>query len=860
MTVTTQKVRRSPASKMINVETYTSDTNLVVTKAPGAEKPFIGGVYRMSPLAGGGGEFSTVVQNVFKAVPDDSVIQVSLLVHPDHEAPATFRKGKNYGGHVIQDLIRRQAGLFHGAATSVPLADLPMINNRTVYISLAVPHRKVDPDALEHSENLQGEFFTNLRDCGFYDVKQINASELVAVYRQFANIYEPAQVPVLDQTLDIRYQIFGPDQTFNFSDPRVGVINENTHCSVVTVKSYPEDPFHGIMNLVSGAPFNKGSVREGGGQRIEGPYILTTTVRVANQRKEWTRIESAIRSRKTFQPLPIKLGVEDSPRVLADLEELKKQCAEDGTKFVYVSTNAFLFGRKRDEAVRAGASMKGTFDKLGFDGRTVVGTGLVRLAQAMPLNFSTTIANDLAGEAVMASSAVGSLLPVYGDYLGNVNRDFPVTGMSYQTRRGSMHYFDPYISDSNFNGVVAAAPGAGKSFNLQYMIECDLAQGANVVLMDNGRSGKKMAIAVGGEYNEFGGAKGWRPSLQPFTNLDDDEFDEQQETITSLHMLMAYDDETPDPAARIAVSEAVKAAWAKKGRDAEVSTVIDCLQVIVDSAIENTIKNQVHTAAANLIPRLKAFVESPTRGPYFRGPCTLDPRAQFTVFELAGLGDDNHLKRVVLFCCVNVLISRIKTFKGRKRIYVDEAHDLFAVDSAADAFEGIYLKGRKDEVAVWIIVQSLLKLWGSKAGAVILRQSAWKVIMAQKSEEIDAVIKEKVVTAFADDPYFNKLLRSVESRKRFWSEMLIMSEKTYEVVRLYVDKFTATLFGSEGDDRDEVLRLIDEGMDALEAVTKVMGDKKARRREWMRNFVTLCTDHDGLSIKEILSELKELHQ
>lgn len=858
LTATTLKVRRSPASDILNIETYTSDSNLVISKAPGAERPLIGAVYRMSPLAGGGGEFSTVVQNVFKAVPDQSVIQVTLVIHPDHDAPDTYLKGKLYGGPVVQDLIKRQADLYRRGLASGELPDLPGINKRTVYVSLAVPHRKADDEAVEKSASLQQEFLTNMRGCSFHDVAQLNINQLVGVYRQIANIYEPATVPELDPTLDLRYQVFGPDQTFDFRDPRVGVINGNTYCTTVTAKSYPEHPFHGIMNLLSGAPFNSGSVREGGGQRIEGPCIITTTVRVANQRREWTRLESAIRSRRQHQPLPIKLGVEDTPRVLADLEEIKRQCAEDGTKFVYVSTNAFLFGRDRDEAVRAGASVKGTLDKLGFDGRDVVATGLVRLAQTLPLNFSNTIADDLAGEATMASSEVGCLLPVYGDYLGNVNSEFPLTGMAYPTRRGTMHYFDPYVSNSNFNGVMAAESGVGKSFSLQAKITAELAEGDNIVLFDNGRSSLKFCALVGGEYNEFGGAKAWRPSLQPFSNLTDEEFDEQQETITSLHMLMAYDEEKPDPGARIALSEAVKAAWGQRGKDAEVSTTIACLQAIVESAAENQIQNQVHVAAANLIPRLKAFVDSPTRGPYFRGPSTLDPKAQFTVFELAGLGDDNHLKRVVLFCCVNILLSRIKKFKGRKRIYVDEAQDLFSIDSAADAFEGLYLKGRKNGVSVWVIVQSLLKLASFKAGSVILRQSAWKMIMAQKKDEIDAVIDQKVMTAFADDPYFQKLIKSVESKKNFWSEILIMSDKTYEVVRLYVDKFTATLFSSEGAARDDVLQMMEEGVGPLEAVRKVMGDKKARRLEWMSEFLDMCKNIDGLTFNEIVRELKEI--
>ncbi|MGR9587093.1 TraC family protein [Pandoraea sputorum] len=848
---------KSAISSVINLETYTTDSNLIVSKAD-SEKAYVGAVYRMSPLSGGGGEFSTVIQNAFKAVPDDSVIQVSLIAQPDHAAPEAFAKGKVHGGEVVQHLISRQKKLFTDGLKSGSLTDMPILNKRTVIISLAVPCRKVDENTLEECEHLQNEFQTNIKDVGFYDAKRLSAGELVGVYRVFGSIFEPAADVELDPLMELKHQVFGPDNSFSFEDSRFGIFNESTHCTAVTVKSYPEEPFHGIMNLVSGGPFNRGPTKEGGGKRIDTPYIVSTTVRVANQRKEWTRIDSAIKSRTSGQNFPIKLGIEDPAKKLSDLQALKKQAAEDGNKFVYVSTNVFVFGRTREEVVASSATVKGTLDKLGFDARPVKGTALVRWAQTLPLNFSSNIANLLQGEAVTTASEVGCLLPVYGDYLGNVSSAFAGTGAAYITRRGSLHYFDPFVSNSNYCGVLAAKSGGGKSFNLQYMIECDLAMGRTVILFDNGRSSKKFCKSVGGEFNEFGGRTGFVPSLQPFSDLDDDTFDEQQETITALIVMMAYDEEQPDSGARIAANEAVKAAWGRKRKKAEISDVVECLVNIVEQTREDRVQNEVVVAASNLVPRLRAFVSSPTRGAYFRGPSTLDPKQQFTVFELASLGDDEHLKRCVLFCCINALMGRIGSSAGQKRIYVDEALDLIKVESAAAAMEGLYLKGRKEKVAVWVIIQSLLKLSEFPAGDVILRQSAWKIIMAQEPEEIKKVIKKEVITAFDSDPYFNKLLGSVESKKFAWSEMLIMGEGTYEVCRLYVDKFTGALFSSEGEEKDAVFQLMEEGVNVFDAVEQVMGDNRMRRTRWMTEFVQALVGREGLTPKEIISELKEI--
>ncbi|HSY26461.1 MAG TPA: conjugal transfer protein TraC, partial [Burkholderiaceae bacterium] len=98
----------------MNLDTYTREDHLIVSKADG-DKTYIGRVYLMSPLAGGGGEFSTVVQHIIKSAPDDTVIQVSLVCEPDYEAEHIFAKGKSAGGPLVTELIKRQCKLLKNA-------------------------------------------------------------------------------------------------------------------------------------------------------------------------------------------------------------------------------------------------------------------------------------------------------------------------------------------------------------------------------------------------------------------------------------------------------------------------------------------------------------------------------------------------------------------------------------------------------------------------------------------------------------------------------------------------------------------------------------------------------------------------
>jgi conjugal transfer ATP-binding protein TraC len=476
----------------------------------------------------------------------------------------------------------------------------------------------------------------------------------------------------------------------------------------------------------------------------------------------------------------------------------------------------------------------------------------------LPLNFSPKLADQLAGEALMSASAACCLLPVYGDYLGNVGPRSQRTGAAFVTRRGSIHRFDPFSSNSHFSGVICAPPGAGKSVVLQELITCDLASGTKVILLDNGRSAKKFALGAGGKFYEFKfGGSGISASLNPFSGLDDDTFAEQQEGITSLVLLMAFYREEVDPGARIAAGEAVKAAWGQKRGDASLSTVLEALEQIERGGAERSTKSEPIIAATNLIPRLRAFIESPTRGPFFNGKGSIDISNQLCVFELGSLGDDHHLKKCVLYFLMNVLMTRLVGSNTPTLIYIDEAHDVMDDEGAASALNGLYQKGRKDKIGTWPVLQSIDKLTQSPAGRVIWNMSAWKLILQQTPEELGTVLKHELLSSFARDPYFERLLRSVETRKGDFSEVLILGERSYEAARLYLDPFTLMLFGSEGAARDDVFLLMERGMHPIAAVEQVLGDKKAKRRAWIREFLQQLRRADGMSALEVAREIRE---
>lgn len=851
-----RNVRVKPASSIIHLETYTNEDRLIVSKADG-DKLMIGRVVEASPLIAGGGDFGVTVNSVIRAAPDNSVIQISEISAPDYDAPARYAAGKTQGSRATTELVRRQSAVLEGALKIGWQEDEPILSSRRVLISLAVPVADTSPRTIEESAGKQRDFMNNVRRSGFYDATVLSASEVVGVYRWFFNIFKRRAPVLLDELVHLRFQVFGPHQELDFRHPTIGKLAEDAYCAAVAIKTFPVEPTPGLMNIATGGIFKDRSAAEGGGPKIPTPFIFTTTVRVANQRAEHTRVQRAIDSRVS-KAAPFKLGREDAARKLADLKTIQTQCAAGEDKYVFVSTSAFVFGKTAEEARSSAGVVSSLLDKLKFEASEVINNVHVRFAQTLPLNFSPKLAEDLKSEALMSSSGCAAVLPLYGDYAGNVPNGAADTGLSLLTRRGQQLCVDIWRAPAP-HGVLLAQTGGGKTVTLEVKILNHLAEGARVVAIDDGRALKKFCHAIGGDFVEFGGTH--RPSLNPFSLLQSDEdFAEQEEMIGELVLQMAYHNgEAQVSGSRIAASESVKAAWQSNGNHADFMTIVDALDSIARNASAMASDNELAHAARTLVPRLKSFLESPARGAYFRGKCTLDVNSKFTVYEMGGLGE-SHLKKCVMFFVTNVTLSRLRFLPGRKVVLIDEAKDTLKDPGASNVVEAIYRKGRKDQVAIWVVFQSLLQLLELPAGKLIFGQSYWKWMLYQEASEIDQLISQRLLGKFVDDPFYARLLKSVHTVKGRYSEIMVQSGDCYEVGRLFLDRFTLTLLDSEGPSRERIFQLMNDGVDVVEAVESVIGEGSAKRRRWVSEFINELRDAQGLTPDEVLEAVREALQ
>ena len=103
-------------------------------------------------------------------------------------------------------------------------------------------------------------------------------------------------------------------------------------------------------------------------------------------------------------------------------------------------------------------------------------------------------------------------VPIISEWKGNSLDGMPLVG-----RRGQMAFWDPFVSASNYNGVIIGASGSGKTVFLAELMFNQMAIGGRVFVLDLGRSFEKLCHLIDGQYLFF--TKDSNFNLNPFSLL-----------------------------------------------------------------------------------------------------------------------------------------------------------------------------------------------------------------------------------------------------------------------------------------------------------------------------------------------------
>ena len=476
---------------------------------------------------------------------------------------------------------------------------------------------------------------------------------------------------------------------------------------------------------------------------------------------------------------------------------------EQGATVVEASLTMSVYSKEREECTRQISSLRTYFQSFDFamgEERFVL---LPSFWNSFPLYPTTESIKNTFRFKTMAIEQAMTFAPMMGEWKGTSAFAKPGKGhgMMLQSRRGQLMSLDLYDSPTNYNGVIFASSGAGKSFLTQAMIMDYMSMGAKVWVIDVGRSYLKLAKLLKGSFIEFGPESGL--CLNPFSSIKD--IDEEVALVQATIEKMAAPEDGLDDLRRSRIEEAVKAVWGRMGTGATITDVADYFN------------NSSDPRLVDLGNMLYRFTRYGSEGYWFDGKANVDMTNDLVVLELEELKGKKTLQQVVLMQLISSIQREMYLSNdGRPKILIiDEAWDLLDDPMVSRFMEHAYRRFRKYGGSAIVVTQSIADLYKSDSGRAIAANSAFKLILKQSAEAIEQVKKDGHL-ALGDYGFY--LLNTIHSIPGKYSEVMLYTEQGTGVARLVVDRFSQVLFSTSGTERTEVIENMERGMNPVEAV------------------------------------------
>jgi conjugal transfer ATP-binding protein TraC len=433
-------------------------------------------------------------------------------------------------------------------------------------------------------------------------------------------------------------------------------------------------------------------------------------------------------------------------------------------------------------------------------------------------------------DAPAPSDAVTLLLPVQSDFTGGGEPVLLANG-----RKGQIVTLDIFAKEANnYNMFIAASPGAGKSFFVNYLVSNYFAAGAKIRIVDVGKSYQKMTRMHGARFLDFDESS--HICLNPFTNIDEVRLGDMEQNeylentmclIAAVVMQMCFSATDVIPAdkaesASTLVRQAVSWAWQRYGGDACIDRVYDFLTNFETHGREFTDVRELSLLAKMLAFNLTEFTTGHIYGRWFNGHSDFDISSdEFVVLELQHLRPKPELFKVVTLQVINAITHDMYlSARDVKKLNVFDEVWQFMREGVQlkESIEAAYRMSRKHNASIAIVTQSILDLkqFGS-VGDVIRASSAYKIFL-----EAPDYMKARQEGLIDYDDFTMKLLTSLKSMRPKYSELFIDAPFGRGVARLSVDPYSYYVYTSSGDEVAEIEKMVDGGMSYDAAIREMV--------------------------------------
>jgi len=409
-----------------------------------------------------------------------------------------------------------------------------------------------------------------------------------------------------------------------------------------------------------------------------------------------------------------------------DLEQLRDQLQQAEEHIFEVGLYITLYGNSKEDLDKIEGDVRGILDA------KLVYTKPALFQQEQGFRSTLPIASDeLMVTSKLNSSPLSSIFPFVSFDLTSDR------GILYGINRhnASLILFDRF-SLENYNSVVFAKSGSGKSYAVKLEILRSLMFGTDVIVIDPEREYENLASATGGR--TFNISLSSEHHINPFdlppVKEDEEPSDILRSNIINLVGLFRIMLGGLTPEEDAIIDRAITETYALKDitGDADFTGIEPPLL----SDFENVLSGM--EGSESLVIRLSKYTHGTWSG-FINQPTNIDINKQFIVFSVRDMEDE--LKPVAMYIITHFIWNAVRHELKKRLLVIDEAWWMMKSDDTASFLYSVAKRGRKYYLGGATITQDVEDFLKSPYGRPILTNSSMQLLLKQSPTTIN-VLKE----------------------------------------------------------------------------------------------------------------------
>ena len=407
-----------------------------------------------------------------------------------------------------------------------------------------------------------------------------------------------------------------------------------------------------------------------------------------------------------------------------DLETLRDQLQQAQEHLFEVGLYITVYGSSKEELDKIEGELRGILDA------KLVYTKPALFQQEQGFRSTLPLAIDeLSVHSKLNSSPLSSIFPFVSFDLSSD------TGILYGINRhnSSLILFDRF-SMENYNSVVFAKSGSGKSYAVKLEVLRSLMFGTEVIVIDPEREYEDLASAAGGR--SFNISLNSEHHINPFdlppVKEDEEPADILRSNIITLVGLFRIMLGGLSPEEDAIIDRAITETYALKDitgdndfTGTEPPLLSDFEQVL--SGMEGS---------SSLVTRLSKFTHGTWSG-FLNQPTNIDINKQFIVFSVRDMEDE--LKPVAMYIITHHIWNAVRHELKKRLLVIDEAWWMMKSEDTASFLYSLAKRGRKYYLGLATITQDVEDFLKSPYGRPILTNSSIQLLLKQSPTTINVL-------------------------------------------------------------------------------------------------------------------------